>query len=154
MAGLDGEFLFLHGQEVDASCAECIASGGEGTDDATRRLRGTLDGSEVHHRLIEGCGLVGRKELVGKGSEEFFAFGGVDGCVDAEVSRKDTIDIAIDDGMGQAESKGGNGSSGVVAYSLEGTDGFVGARETAHLHDLFGCCMEVAGTTIVAESLP
>ena len=154
MARLDGEFLFLHGQEVDTSRAEGIAGSGEGTEYATRGLGRTLDGTKVHHCLIEGGWLVGRKEFVGKSREEFFAFGGIDGCVDAEMTCKDSIDIAIDNGMGQTEGKGGNGSSGVVAHSLEGTDAFVGARETSHLHNLFGGSMEVAGTTVVAESLP
>ena len=154
MARLDGEFLFLHRQEVDTSRAEGIAGGGEGTEHATWGLGRTLNGTEVHHCLIEGGWLVGWKKFVGKSREEFFALGGIDGYVDTEMTCKNSIDIAIDNGMGQTEGKGGNGSSGVVAHSLEGTDTFVCARETSHLHNLFGGCMEVAGTTVVAESLP
>ena len=57
---------------------------------------------------------------MGEGGEGLFAFGGVDGGVDAEMAGEDTIDVAIDDGSREAEGDAPNGGSGIVAYAGHG----------------------------------
>ena len=91
---------------------------------------------------------------MGQGLKFLFAFGGVDGGVDAEVAGEDTIDVAIDDGSGEAEGDTPDGSSGIVAYALESPDVIEGVREMAEGDDLPGSVVEVAGTAVVAQTLP
>jgi hypothetical protein len=86
--------------------------------------------------------------------EKLFALGGVDGGVDAEVAGEDTIDIAIDDGSGEAEGDAPDGGSGIVAYALEFPDFFEGVREMAEGDDLLGGVVEVAGSAVIAQALP
>ena len=66
---------------------------------------------------------------MGEGSEEFFALGGVDGGIDAEMAREDAIDIAIDHSGRQSEGDAPNGGSRIVAHALQLADFLNGIRE-------------------------
>ena len=89
---------------------------------------------------------------MGEGLEKLFALGGVDGGVDAEVAGEDTIDVAIDNGSGEAEGDAPDGGSGIVAHALEFPDVIKGVREMAEGDDLPGSVVEVAGTAVVAQA--
>ena len=80
---------------------------------------------------MRGERFVNRQKGLGKGLEEFFAFGGIDGGIDTEVTGEDTVDIAIDDGGRQSEGDTPDGGSGIVAYALQFTDFLEGVREMA-----------------------
>ena len=89
-----------------------------------------------------------------QGGELPFALGGVDGGGDAVVAGEDAVDVAVDDGGGEVEGKGADGSGGVVAYALQRADAFEGGGETACSHNLAGSRVEVACPAVVAQSLP
>ena len=97
---------------------------------------------------------VNRQEGLSEGLEEFFAFGGINGGIDAKVTGEDTVDIAIDDSSRQTEGDAPDGSSGIVAHALEFPDFIEGVREMTKGDNLFGGIVEVAGTTVIAQSLP
>ena len=67
---------------------------------------------------------------------------------------QDTVDIPIYHSGGQAEANGAYGGSGVVSYTFEATDALQGVRKGSQGHDLLGGCVQVAGSGIVAQSLP
>ena len=91
---------------------------------------------------------------MGEGGKGLFALGGVDGGVDAEVAGEDSIDIAINDGSGEAEGDASDGGSGIVAYALEFPDLIEGVREMAEGNDLLGGVVEITGSAVVAQALP
>ena len=67
---------------------------------------------------------------------------------------KNSIDIAIDHGVGQSESQRGDGRSRVVAHAAQRAYLVVGRWEAAHLRYLSGGAVQIARAAIVAESLP
>ena len=70
------------------------------------------------------------------------------------MARQDPIDIAIDDGGGQSESKGADGGCRVVPYPFQGTDTLERSGETTLGDNLLGGSMQITGPTVIAQSLP
>ena len=87
---------------------------------------------------MRGERFVNRQKGLGKGLEEFFAFGGVDGGIDTEVTGEDTVDITIDDGGRQSEGDTPDGGSGIVAHALQLSDLLQGVGEVSKIYDLPG----------------
>ena len=83
-----------------------------------------------------------------------FTFGGVDGGLNAEMTAENTKDITIDNGCRQSEGKTPDGCSCIVAHSLQAPNVFQRLGEATHLNNLTSRKMQVASTTIVAQSLP
>ena len=150
MALLDLECLLFDGQLVNPTRAQGVAGLLQGTEEAAGRLGRTLNGTEVHDSLIVGRCLLRWQETLGKGGEGLLALRGVDGCVDAEMSRQHAIDIAIDDGGRQPEGDTADGGGGVVAHTFERTEPFERLGEAAHPDYLTGGIMEVTSPTVVA----
>ena len=108
--------------------AESDAGFDERTKHAVGRGWGTLDGTEVHDGLIilrgrrkdnRGWRLARRESFLGHGGEEFFALGGVDGGIDAEVAGEHTINVAIDHCCRDAKGKAGDGRGGVITHAFQ-----------------------------------
>ena len=91
---------------------------------------------------------------MGEGGEGLFAFGGVDGGVDAEMAGEDTVNIAIDHCCRQSEGDAPDGCCRIVAHTLQLPDLLDGVREMAEGHNLFGGIMQIAGPTVITQSLP
>ena len=67
---------------------------------------------------------------------------------------QDTKDIAVNDGGRLMEGKAGDGGGGIVADTFQSAEPLCRSRKTATLNDLLGGGMQMASTTIVAQSLP
>ena len=116
--------------------------------------RFTLQSSEVHQSLVVAVRSLRGEQRLGQGGKLFLAFGGIDGCENAEVTGKNTIDIAIDYGHGTMESNGGNGSGGVVAHPFELSDFLESVGKRTSMGNLSSSGVQVSGPAVVAQSLP
>ena len=154
MSGLYGQLFQLDRQLGDAPRMQGVAGLGQRTEQAAWRLWRTLDGPEVHHGLVESCWLSVRQQRLRQLCEEMLAFGGVDGCVDAEVARQDAVDVSVDNGNGLSESDAGDGGGGVVAHAFQLSDVVEGVGEVSQIDNLPCGGVQVARAAVVAQSLP
>ena len=76
---LNLQFLLLHGQFVNAFCAERLAGLLQRTIRTLGRCGGALDSAKVHQGLVELRWLIGREERLCQLREETFPLRGVDG---------------------------------------------------------------------------
>ena len=126
----------------------------ERADGAVRRGRRALDGAEIHHRLVEGGGLVFRQEGLRQRRELLLRLRGTDWRRDAVITGQDPVHIAVDDGRGQVEGDGADGGSRVIPHPFQRTDAFQRRRKAAEGNDLLGCGMQVPSPAVIAEALP
>ena len=154
VAVADGGALRLYRQPIDSVFLQSLTGLGKRTGVAKRRSRLAQESAEIHDGLVVECGMHGVEHLVGKGAKKFLALRGIDRLVDAEVTGKDALHIAVEHGERLTEGQAHNGSSGVVANARQGPHKGVVLRELACLRYLFCCGMKMAGAAIVTQSLP
>ena len=156
MALLYLQRLLLHRQQTDGLLTQGHARLREGALQTAlgSDMRHTLEGAEVHHRLIEGSRLFLGQQRLCKSGKQFLPFGAVDRRVNTLMTRQHTIHIAIDHRCRQSESDASDGGSRIVAHPFQRTDALEGGRESPHRDDLLRRRMEVARPTIVPQSLP
>lgn len=133
---------------------------------AIRRLRCAVECSELHDGRVEQARVVPVEQLVGKCVEMPFPHGSVEGDVAVVKACEHSIDIAVEGGVGEIESKRGDGSCGVFSDSGHGEQcvEYLLRRGCAVAnHSADGTCcggdelrstVQVAGTRVVAEPLP
>ena len=146
--------LLLHGQLPHPALAEGHARRLQRTEQTARRLRRALQGPKVHDGLVVGRSLSRWQQRLRQQGKLLLPLGAVDGCGDAEVTRQNPIDIAVDNGSGQPEGYRPDGSGGVVAHTLQLLDALERLREAAPLDNLLRSKMQVARTAVVAQPLP
>ena len=145
---------FFHGQQALPSGAEGVAAALQGAGEAVGVLRGALQRAKIHHALIEGRCLSGRKQALGQGREFLLGGGGAHGRFHSKMAGKDPVHIAIYYGGRQSKANGANGRGGVVSYTLEGRNAFQSGRKCAQSDDLLRGGVQVPGTGIIAQTLP
>ena len=97
-----------------------MAGGLQGTGEAVGVLRGALQRAKIHHALIEGRCLSGRKQALGQGGEFLLGSGGAHGRFYSKMAGEDPVHIAIYHGGRQSKANGADGRGGVVSHTLEG----------------------------------
>ena len=153
-SGFDGSLALFDWQLVDAVCVKGITSVGQWASVTSRRLGRTLDGSKVHHALVELGSMPGGQQRLSQFGEQPLALGGVDGCVNTEMPSQHPIDIAVDDRRIDAECHTGDGGGGIVTNTLEFPQPLQCVGEMPQRVDLLGRLMQVACAAIVSQSLP
>ena len=91
---------------------------------------------------------------MGQSRKDLLALRGIDGRVDAEMAREHTIHIPVDHSRRQSKGDAPDGSSRIVAHTLQLFNLLDGIREMPKSHNLLGCIVQITGTTIVAQALP
>ena len=94
------------------------------------------------------------EQLIGKCAEVVLPRSGVDRGGDAEVSGKNAHHVAIEHGIGLAESKAHDGCCRVVAHSRQGPDEAVVGGECACFCYPLSRSVQMACPAVVAQSLP
>ena len=94
------------------------------------------------------------EQFVGKGAKKLLALCGIDWFVDAEVTGKDALHVAVEYRVGLAEGQAHDGCCRIVAYAGQCTDEAVVAREASRPGYLLCRSMQVTGSAVVAQPLP
>jgi hypothetical protein len=120
-------------------------------------------GAELHHGLVVVAGRVGAfLAFAGLGNEGLCGAGetgaGLGGAIfrEAEDTKEDALDVAVEDGDGFTEGDAGDGGRGVLANAGEGAEAVGGARELTEelaLNELGGAVQEMCAA-VVAEAGP
>ena len=148
-----GRRLFQR-QKMGPAGPEGIATCLQGTAEAVRMLRRTLEGSEIHHALVEGRSVLFRQQFVCQEGEFLFGLRSAHRSGDAEMAGQYAVHIAVHNGGGDAEADGSDGCRRIVSHSFEGTDTLQGVRKGAPGDNLPGGRVKVPGAGIVSETLP
>ena len=154
---------FAHG----AGC-QCQAMAPHGAGRALG-LRGCAEqGAQLHHRLVVAPrrflplafahGLF--QQFIGEPLEELLSLRCVDGRVDVVEARQHAIDVAVHHGHPFLRGEAGDGGCRVASHAFqpdevgEGVGEVLPAVLLAPGHHLLRCGVQVAGTAVVAQSLP
>ena len=79
---------------------------------------GALRGSEVHDGLVVASGIFLVQQKLGTLLEPFLPLRGVDGVKETEITCQHSVNISIDNSVGQTECDAGDGSSCVIAHAF------------------------------------
>ena len=115
-----------------------------------------MRGAEVHKGLVVKPWGVLVEQSLREGGKLFLARRGIYWRGDAEVARQHAVGIAVHGGAGQIVGKRTNGGGGIVANANQSAHVFIviGKASLPLLHDLAGGAVHVAGTAVIAQSLP
>ena len=143
----DFHFLQLHGALHHGLSLKGEALGLQRAKEAVGILGRAVQGAEFHQRLVVEAGLFAVEQYVSEVRKQLLALININRCVDVEQSGEYAKDVAVNDGMGQAEGDGRDGGSSVVANAFQALELLVVGREFApvFLNDLSGAVMQVAG---------
>ena len=128
----------------------------KGTNATVGMLGHTLDGAQLHHRLIVQTRSLPVQLLFRQLGKQLLARSRIDGRIEGIPTREHPIDIAIDHRIGLIPRKRDNGSRCIVADSLQGTYRSIVRRKDPPmlLHDHPGSRMHIPGPAVVAQPLP
>lgn len=151
-------FILLDRQLLLTAFVVCEAERGERASGAVWSPVGQANrGAEVHEGLIEVAGGFSRG-IVGSEGVFYGTFHGglCNVFAAAEYAHDDAQDVAVDGGQRQTEGDGADGTGRVASYTGESEQGVEIPRHFAMegVHEDDGGLLEVAGSAIVAESLP
>ena len=107
-----------------------------------------MQGTKLHQGLVMEPRLLAIEQIIGKLGKEFLPFININRCVNVVEAGKHTIHITIYHGIGQVESNGRDGGSGIVANAFQLFKFLVISRELASIFRNYLLCamMQVAGT--------
>ena len=81
-----------------------------------------MDGTEIHHRLIEARGFPFGQQRLRQFGKQFFPLRGVDGRIYAEIPAEHPIDITIHHGDMASKSDAADGCRRIIPHALERLD--------------------------------
>ena len=150
-----GRRSFPDGKEVDGALPVGHAGVGKDALGAVGADGLAVGGAEVHDSVVEKVRPVAVDEAQQERFELVVGGCGGDRCADAVEPGNESVDIAVDDRIGEPEGKRGNGGSGVAPHPFEGQQLLVGGGEPSiHGINYLSCgLVEVACAGIVAQPL-
>src|SRR6266511_3175045 len=128
----------------------------ERTASARRRRRRAYGCAELHHRLVERSGPLGRDEASGDLADPSLRYGPRHVVRDPEEAGDDAGHVPVHGGDGDPESDARDCAGGVRSHPREGGELLEGFREPAAvpLHDRLSSGVQVPCAAIEAEALP
>ena len=118
------------------------------------RSRCTLQGPEIHNRLIVESRTRLVQQFIGHLRKELLARRGIDGRIDTHPSGKYPIDIPVHHRPRHAVGKRTDGGSSIFAHPFQGQYPFVSGGESSCLGHTPGSRMQIPGAGVISQALP
>ena len=146
----------LDRQETDLAQAKSATREFEWAILAERVLGFANQRAEIHERLIEEIRAFGINKFQQQSLKFFISRIGANEGSDIKIAADEAVDIAVDHGDGDAESKRSYSRSSIASHTLE-FEQFgdrLWERAVIEIHHLFGGGEEIACAGVVAQPLP